>query len=158
MWGDPHRKLGRGLQPRGGEETVPERPTPTSAAPPCPGRAHTLARLPRLTPPRRAEARPGPSLASCSADARGRSKLTRGGERRAPSRSAPSFPLRREQCLAPQGPSEDQRPVRLTAQRHRLIRVPQPRFPGRNKRHRQRCRDLRHLASDGGAAGTRFLS
>lgn len=38
------------------------------------------------------------------------------------------------------------------------LRVRQPWFPGRKKRHRQRCLDLRHLASDGGAAGTGFLS
>lgn len=115
------------------------------------------ARLPRLTPPRRAAARPGPSPASCSADARGSSEFTCGGERRAWGRLAPSSPPRQEQCPASRDRRLDQRPVQLTPPRNRLLGVLQPRFPGRKKRHCQRCCDLRHLASDGGAAGTRFL-
>lgn len=91
------------------------------------------ARLPRLTPPRRAAARPGPSPASCSADARGSSEFTCGGERRAWGRLAPSSPPRQEQCPASRDRRLDQRPVQLTPPRNRLLGVLQPRFPGRKK-------------------------
>lgn len=74
------------------------------------------------TPPRWAAARPGPGPASCSADARGRSQLTRGGARRARGRSAPS---------SPRGPGEGRRPVRLTPGRQTRLGLRQPWFPGR---------------------------
>lgn len=88
---------------------------------------------PRLTPPRRAAARPGPSRASCSADARGRAGLTRGGAWRARGRSAPSSPPRRGQRPAPRGRREDQTPTGLPPPPQLGLR--QPRFPGEKKKH-----------------------
>ena len=53
------------------------------------------------------------------------------------------------------GPKASRAPAAATRSRHQ-VRLPW--FPGRKKRHGQRRLDLRHLASDGGAAGTRLLS
>lgn len=133
----PAGTRGGGCTPTGEEQTRPAAPprpgrplaAPRSAPPnPDPGRA------PRLTSRRRKAARPGPSPASCSADARGRSDLTRGGERRAWGRWAPSSPPLRDQCPAPRGPREDQRPGRRTQPPHGLVGVRQPCFPGRKKK------------------------
>lgn len=134
-------------------QVVPSRPRVSR------GRAPTPGRPPRLTPPRWAAARPGPGRASCSPDARGRSELTRGGARRARGRSVPSSPPRQGQRPAPLGRREDQKPVGLAPPRHGLVSGSGSRsFRVEKKHHRQRHLNPRHLASDGGAAGTRLLS
>lgn len=138
MLGDPRQQLGRGPHPEKRGKKPAEKPLPTSTTP-APGPVGSPdwvrpppALQPRLTPPRRAAARPGPSRASCSADARGRAGLTRGGAWRARGRSAPSSLPRRGQRPAPRGRREDQTPTGLPPPPQLGLR--QPRFPGEKKK------------------------